>query len=89
MDAKTELTKMLKGFTSHHKSNELVFKNAQKKKGYKGSDYPTWLQTRITYWTRHYNQKYSSDITIGEAKLIYDELPKNFKPETIQLKMKG
>jgi len=92
MDARQELTNMLKGFATHHKSNELVFKNAQSKKTYKGSNYDIWLYTRITYWVRHYNYKYNTELTISDAKLIYAELHKNIITEpikTTKLQMKG
>lgn len=90
MDAKQELTNILKGFAISCKSNKLLFKNAQRKKGYKGSTYKSWLQTRMTYWVRHYNQKYNTKLTISDAELIYEELLKNYIPKsTSKLKMKG
>tara|TARA_Y100000310_G_scaffold345274_1_gene463318 strand:+ start:3476 stop:3745 length:270 start_codon:yes stop_codon:yes gene_type:complete len=88
MDAKQELIEILKGFASHTDEHQEMFKTAQRKKTYRGGTYESWLNTCIIYWTRHYNRKYNTRITIGEAKLFYADLLKNYKPDKVQLEMK-
>ena len=89
MDAKQELTNMLKGFVEHQEAHEEHFKLLQKKKTYRGPSYKIWLETSIRYWTKHYNKYYCyGTITIQDANLIYNELLINYKPEKIQLEMK-